>query len=215
MSSYEHLPFRSLKEQNQRTLRGTLHEPVVVIEHYDTCDAIAQSGMNGGLSNDGERMSLYKKNSDDTVELPVPDEGVVYAGYETIDEYINQMFDITEQTGEPLPAITGLTVASMFPEYFSEAPLAVHESLAALVAEAKGTSDQEALMMGVLGAPVHLRQFVLTTLSERAKTHKTLHEIQQDRPLMGMVWALSENTGMSESQALQAIAAWSSETLAK
>ncbi|OYX38074.1 hypothetical protein B7Z00_02480 [Candidatus Saccharibacteria bacterium 32-50-10] len=214
MSSYEHLPFRSLKEQNQRTLRGTLHEPVVVIEHYDTCDAIAQSGMNGGLSEDGERMSLYRTDTSSSREFPVPDDGVVYAGYETIDEYVNHQFDITEQTGEPLPAITALTVAYIFPEYFDEAPLEVHETLA-LLALSADSAEPETLMMAVLGAPAQLREHILAALSERAKAHKTLDGIRRDRALMGMLWSLGENTGMSESEALQFLISRGAETLAK
>ena len=214
MSSYEHPPFRSLKEQNRRTLRGTLHEPVVVIEHYDTCDAIAQSGMNGGLSEDGERMSLYRTDTSNSREFLVPDDGVVYAGYETIDEYVNHQFDITEQTGEPLPAITALTVAYMFPEYFDEAPLAVHETLA-LLALSADSAEPETLMMAVLDAPAQLREHVLAALSERAKAHKTLDAIRRDRALMGMLWSLGENTGMSESEALQFLISRGAETLAK
>ena len=214
MSSYEHLPYRSIEDQNRQLLQRAHQQPVVIIEHYDTRDAIAQSGINNGLSDDGKRMSLYYPSTDVTREFPVPTEGVVYAGYETIDEYVNQQFDITEQTGAPLPAVTALTVADMFPEYFGEAPPAVHEALAELVLSAEA-SEPETLMMAVLGAPPQLREHVFTSLSKRAGAHKTLDDVRRDKALMGMLWSLGENTGMSEPEALQFLIARGSETLAK
>ena len=70
-------------------------------------------------------------------------------------------------------------------------------------------------MMAVLGAPPQLREHVFTSLSKRAGAHKTLDDVRRDKALMGMLWSLGENTGMSEPEALQFLIARGSETLAK
>lgn len=202
MTAAEALPFRSIFEQNVATLEITTDQPIVVVEYYDDGAVIAESGYNRGLSDDKKRFKLSCNSRQTTVVSNVPEEGVVYAGFEAIDLYVNALFDKTEEESEPLSAVIALTIINMFGEYFGEVPNKIYEEIAKDIVK-DDNANTKLLMLSVIGAPNKLRSLVIRYLRDRAKNYKSLEDIKHDRQLMHMINALSEHLGIDELTALR------------
>ncbi len=176
-------------------IQRLIGEPIIVMERYDTCDAISARGTNQG----GDEHAIVVEGLDGTSRShPREQNSLCLVGYDEIDGYVESAFESYEQQGNLGDGLNAVSIARMFGDHYGEVPTEVCSELALAVINCP---DRETLYNAALQlyeAPPQIADIVYDEIRRRLRASTRSYQVDQDALVSAFVAANADTGDISE-----------------